>query len=262
MIHPSAIIHPKARIAPDVEIGPFAVIDQDVALGSGCQVGPHVYLTGRALIGEGNQFHAGAVIGDAPQDLAYKGEATGVTIGDHNVFREHVTVHRSSKASEPTSIGSNNLFMAHCHVGHNSRIGSHVIMANGALLGGYTQVQDRAFISGNCLVHQFTRVGTLALMQGGSGISKDLPPCTIARDTNTICGLNTVGLRRVGVSAPERLELKKIYHLLFLSGKNLTGMIEEAERECSFPLSRKLIEFIREAPRGVCLPGPASTPKI
>jgi len=155
------------------------------------------------------------VIGDAPQDLKYKGDPTRLAIGDNNVFRENVTVHRSNTSGTQTIIGSHNLLMAGAHVGHNSEVGSHVIIANGALLGGHVSVADRAFISGNCLVHQFVRVGTLALMQGGAAISKDLPPFTVARGDNGICGLNTVGLRRAGFTTSQRLVLKKVYHALF-----------------------------------------------
>ena len=228
MIHPTAIIHPKAKLDATVQVGPFAVIDAGVELGANCIVGPHVYLTGETKIGTGNRFHAGCVIGDAPQDLKYKDEPTRLRIGDENVFREHVTIHRSTKSDAETIIGSHNFFMANSHVAHNCTVGDHAILANGALLGGHAVVQDRAFISGNGLVHQFTRVGTLALMQGGAAISKDLPPFTVAFRENEICGLNIVGLRRAGFTAEQRLELKRLYHLLFRSGKNLREALAEA----------------------------------
>jgi UDP-N-acetylglucosamine acyltransferase len=201
MIHPTAIVHPRARLDPTVTIGPYAVIEEHVVLGPDCVVGPQVHLTGHTTIGAGNRFHAGCVIGDAPQDLKYAGAPTRLRIGDHNVFREHVTVHCAAGEAGETVVGAHNFLMAHSHVAHDGRLGNHVILANGALLGGHVSVGDRAFISGNCLVHQFVRIGTLALMQGGSGISKDLPPYTVARGDNGICGLNTVGLRRAGVSA-------------------------------------------------------------
>jgi UDP-N-acetylglucosamine acyltransferase len=252
MIHPTAIIHPKAKLDATAEIGPFAVIDGGVELGAHCVVGPHVYLTGETKIGAHNKFHAGCVIGDAPQDLKYKGEPTRLRIGDRNVFREHVTVHRSTTLDGETIIGSDNFLMANAHVGHNSRLGDHVIIANGALLGGHAVVHDRAFISGNCLVHQFTRVGTLAIMQGGAGISKDLPPFTIARGDNGICGLNAVGLRRAGFTAEQRLELRKIYHLLFRGGGNFKTAIAEARKNFSSPAAKALLDFVAEAKRGVC----------
>ena len=252
MIHPTASIHPQAKIGANVRIGPYAVIDADVELGPDCNVGPHVYLTGVTQIGAGNKFHAGCVIGDAPQDLKYKDEPTRLRIGDQNVFREHVTVHRSNKLAEDTVVGSNNLFMAGAHVAHNCIIGNHVIMANGAMLGGHAEVQDRAFISGNCLVHQFCRVGTLAIMQGGSAISKDLPPFTVARGDNGICGLNTVGLRRSGFSAEERLALKKLYHTLFRTTKSFRSALEGAQKEFASPGAKIMLEFLKAAKRGVC----------
>ena len=252
MIHPTAIIHPQAKLGANVRVGPYVVIDGDVDLGDGCLVGPQVYLTGVTKIGAGNQFHAGCVIGDAPQDLKYHGEPTRLVIGDHNVFREHVTVHRSNKLAEATEVGSHNFFMACSHVAHNCVVGNHVILANGALLGGHAIVQDRAFISGNSLVHQFCRVGTLAIMQGGSAISKDLPPFTVARGSNGICGLNTIGLRRAGFSAEERLELKKLYHFLFRSGIMLRAALAEANKRFTTPGAINLLEFVANTKRGVC----------
>jgi UDP-N-acetylglucosamine acyltransferase len=252
MIHPTAIIHPQAKLGANVRVGAYAVIDAGVELGADCVVGPHAYLTGVTKIGAGNQFHAGSVIGDAPQDLKYHGEPTRLVIGDSNVFREHVTIHRSNKLDEDTVVGSHNFFMAGAHVAHNCLVGSHVIFANGATLGGHVTVQDRAFISGNCLVHQFCRVGTLAIMQGGSAISKDLPPFTVARGDNGICGLNTVGLRRAGFSAAERLELKKLYHALFRREKLFRSALTEAEKVFTGAGAKVMLEFIAAAKRGVC----------
>ena len=252
MIHPTAVIHPKAQLDATVRVGPYAVIDAGVVLGPHCRVGPHVYLTGQTTVGAHNTFFAGCVIGEAPQDLKYKGESTGLRVGDHNVFREHVTVHRSTRPDSETELGSNNLLMAHCHVGHNSVVGNHVILANGVLLGGHVRVEDRAFLSGNCLVHQFVRVGTLALMQGGSAISKDLPPFSVARGDNGICGLNTVGLRRAGISAADRLELKKLYHALFRSGRKLREAMAAAEQEFRSAVAQTLLRFLAGSKRGVC----------
>ncbi len=252
VIHPTAIIHPKAKLDSTVRVGPYAVIDEGVELGAHCVVGPHVYLTGLTTIGTHDSFHAGCVIGDAPQDLKYQGEPTRLRIGDHNVFREHVTIHRSTKTDGETVVGSHNFLMANGHIGHNSRLGDHIIIANGVLLGGYVTVQDRAFLSGNCLVHQFTRVGKLALMQGGSAISQDLPPFTVAQRDNEICGLNVIGLRRAGFAAEQRLELKRIYRKLFRSGKNLRAAIEEAQKTFTSPVAKTLQDFVAEAKRGVC----------
>lgn len=252
MIHPTAMIHPKAKVDSTAQVGPFAVIDEGIELGPNCMVGPHVYLTGWTTVGPGNVFHAGCVIGDAPQDLKYRGEPTRLRIGDHNVFREHVTVHRSNKTAEETVIGSRNFFMQHSHVAHNCVIGNEVILAGGALLAGHAAVHDRAFISGNGLVHQFCRVGTLAMMQGGAAISQDLPPFCVATRTNEMCGLNTIGLRRAGIPAAERLELKRVYQLLFRSGKHLREALEEARKSFTGGPAKVLMDFVAGARRGVC----------
>jgi UDP-N-acetylglucosamine acyltransferase len=252
VIHPTAIVHPKAEVDPSVVIGPYAVIDQFVRIAAHCVLGPHVYITGNSWIGEHNQFFAGAVIGEAPQDLKYRSAPTGLRIGSHNVFREHVTVHRSTKAEEETSIGSHNFLMAGSHVAHNCRVGDQVIIANGALLGGHVVVEDRAFISGNCLVHQFVRVGALALMQGGSAISKDLPPFTIARWDNGMCGLNVVGLRRAGFTPAERLELRQLYRALFRTEAKLQTAIAQASQRFTSKPAKLLLEFVAAAKRGLC----------
>jgi len=252
MIHPAAIIHPQAQLDPTVGVGPFAIIDEHVIVGPNCRIGPHAHLTGHTTIGANNSFHTSCVIGDAPQDLKYKGEPTRLLIGDNNVFREHATVHRSNKEPEETVIGSHNFFMAHCHVGHNAQVANQVIVVNGALLAGHALVQDRAFISGNCLVHQFVRVGMLALMQGGAAISKDLPPYCLARGYNRICGLNAIGLRRAGVGSEQRLELKRLYHALFRSGEKLSVALAAAREEFKGDCARVLLEFVATSQRGIC----------
>jgi UDP-N-acetylglucosamine acyltransferase len=251
-IHPTAVVHPSARIGEGCVIGAHAVIDEHVALGPRCVVGPGVYLTGHTTIGIENRFHAGAVIGDAPQDFKYTGAPTRLRIGDRNVFREHVTVHRSNKPEEDTVIGSGNFLMAGSHVGHNCHLGDDNILANGALLAGHVTLADRAFISGNCLVHQFCRIGRLALMQGRAGISQDLPPFTIARGANGICGLNVVGLRRAGVSGEDRLELKRLYHRMFRSGGLRADILAAARTEFPSLLCREFIDFVAATRRGVC----------
>ena len=253
MIHPTAIVHPGARLDPTVEVGPYAIVGEHVVLGPACVIGAQVHLTGHTVIGAHNRFHTGCVIGDAPQDLKCRHEATRLRIGDHNVFREHVTIHRSNRVEEETMVGSHNFLMAHSHVGHNARLGDRIILANGALLAGHVVVQDRAMISGNCLVHQFVRVGTLALMQGGAAISKDLPPCTVARGYNSICGLNTVGLRRAGLTPEERLELRQLYRWLFRSNRNLRAALAGARSEFTGAWARVLLDFVAESRRGVCV---------
>jgi UDP-N-acetylglucosamine acyltransferase len=252
MIHSTAIIHPKARVEESVEVGPYAVIDEGVEVGAGCRLGPYVYLTGQTTVGRDNEFHAGCVIGNASQDLKYKGDPTGLRIGDNNVFREHVTVNRSSDAAEDTILGSNNLLMAGSHVGHNSRLGNHVRLANGCMLGGHVEVHDYAIISGNCMCHQFVRIGTLAMMQGGSGVSMDLPPYTMAVGNNGICGLNVVGLRRAGFDDAQRLELKRLYRFVFQGTLPLRRAIEEAYAQFHSAPARVMLGFMKASERGVC----------
>ena len=252
MIHPSAIIHPGAELDSSVVVGAYAVIDDHVVVGAGCRIGPHVHLTGHTTIGNGNVFHTGCVMGDAPQDLKYKDAPTRLRIGAHNVFREHVTMHRANKESEDTVIGSHNLLMVNCHVGHNACLGNHIIIANGALLAGHVQIEDRVFISGNCLAHQFVRIGTLALMQGGAAISKDLPPYTVARGDNGICGLNMVGLRRAGITSEQRLELKRLYRALFRSCLPLSNALQASRKEFTSVLACALLDFVAASNRGVC----------
>jgi UDP-N-acetylglucosamine acyltransferase len=252
VIHPTAIVHPGARLDATVQVGPYAIIDKDVAVGAQCIVGPQVYLTGRTTIGAHNRFYVGCVIGEEPQDLKYAGDPTGLRIGDRNVFREHVTVHRSNKVAEETVIGSECFLMAHSHVAHNCHLGDGVILANGALLAGHVTVGDRAFISGNCIAHQFVRIGTLALMQGGSAVSQDLPPYTILSQGNGICGLNAIGLRRASFTAAERLELKQLYRLLFREGLNLRMALADAQTRFTSAPAKVLMGFVSASKRGVC----------
>lgn len=259
MIHPSAVIHPSAKLGANVRVGPCAVIEAGVELGDDCIVGPQVCLLGATTIGKGNRFHAGCVIGDAPVDVKYKGDPTRLRIGDHNIFREHVTVNCSNNMTEDTVIGSHNFLTPHAHVGHNTIVGNHVILGGGCFLAGHVVVQDRAFISGNCLVHQFCRVGTLAMMQGGSAISKDLPPFTVAHDVNEMTGLNVIGLRRAGLTPDERMEVKRLYRALFRSGKLLREAIAEAQTTFTSAAAKTMLEFVASSKRGVCAdPGAGS----
>lgn len=253
MIHPTACIHPKAQVDPTVSVGPFAVIDAHVVLGPRCVLGPHVYLTGHTTIGAGNRFFAGAVVGEAPQDLKYRGAPSRLRVGDNNRFREGVTINRGNEESEDTVIGSDCLFMACSHVGHNCQLGNQIILANGVLLGGHVHVHDRAFLGGNALVHQFVRIGMLAMMQGGAAISKDLPPFTIARGDNAISGLNTIGLRRSGMVAEQRLELRRLFHALFRVEQPLRAAAEQARASFTSEPARMLLDFVASATRGVCM---------
>ncbi len=253
MIHPTAQIHPGAQLGEGCSVGAYSVIDEHVVLGPGNVVSPGVHLTGHTTVGARNRFHAGAVIGDAPQDLKYAGQPTRLIIGDDNQFREHVTIHRSNSLAEDTVIGNGNLFMAGSHVGHNSRVGNQNVIANGALLAGHVEVADRAFISGNCLVHQFCRIGRLAMMHGGTAISKDLPPFCIVRALNRLCGLNIVGLRRAGFSSAERLALKQAYRRVFRSNDRFQAGLAAAQQEFSaVPVVQEFIAFSARSKRGLC----------
>jgi UDP-N-acetylglucosamine acyltransferase len=252
LIHPTAVVHPRAQLDPSVSVGPYAVIDEHVTLGAGCVVGPHAYLTGHTSIGANNRFHAGCVVGDAPQDLKYKGAPTRLRLGDGNVVREHATLHRSATEEGATVVGDNNFIMAGAHIGHNCCVGSHVILANGVLLAGHVEVGDRVMLGGGSAVHQFCRVGTLAMLGGVYPLTKDLPPYTLAAGQNLLHGLNVVGLRRAGFTDEQRLELKRLYRLLFRSGLNTRDALARGEREFTSPHTRVLIEFMKASQRGVC----------
>ena len=252
MIHPTAIIHPSAKLHESVRVGPYSVIDEHVTVGAGCELAPHVHLTGYTTIGAENRFHTGCVIGDAPQDLKYGGEPTWLIIGDRNLFREYVTAHRSNTPGEDTRIGTKNFFMANSHIGHNSIIGNNVILANGVLIAGHVIIGDGAFIAGNAVVHQFCRVGTMAMMQGCAGVSLDLPPFTIVRGINGMCGLNSIGLKRAGFSSEERLQLKKAYHAIFLSDELLKDALQKARSKFTGVLAEQLIDFVATSQRGTC----------
>lgn len=251
-IHPTAIVDPRAEIDPSADIGPYVVIDGPVIIGARTRVMAHVFLTSNTRIGDDNVLHPGAVIGDEPQHLGYRGAESAVRIGDRNVFREHTEVQRSWQAGEETVIGDDNYLMSHAHVGHDCRLGNRIIVASGALMGGHVEIADQAFISGNSVVHQHVRVGRLALLRGLTRVSRDVPPYCIAGDTNELSGLNVIGLRRSGLANERIRALRRTYLRLFRGRRNLRlamAEIEEAERT---PEIDELLEFIRTSRRGVC----------
>ncbi|MBI4524886.1 MAG: acyl-ACP--UDP-N-acetylglucosamine O-acyltransferase [Deltaproteobacteria bacterium] len=253
-IHPTAVIDPGAAIHPEAEIGPYVVVSGKVRIGRGTIVMGHAYISGWTEIGDHNEIHPGAVLGGPPQDKAYRGEESYLKIGDRNIFREHVQVHRGTGAGSATLIGEQNFLMAGSHVGHNCRLGDHIVLANGALLGGHVEVGDRAFISGHCVVHQFVRVGELSLMRGLSGTSRDVPPYTIVDWQHTVRGLNVVGLRRAGFEERKIRELKEAFRILFRQGRNLALAVQEVE--ASGARSQEvaaLLKFITSSKRGVCV---------
>jgi UDP-N-acetylglucosamine acyltransferase len=252
-IHPTAVIDSKAEVDSEVEIGPYVVIEGQVKVRRGTRIMAHAYLTGSTEIGENNEIHSGAVLGDAPQDKAYNGQETYLKVGDHNVIREHVQVHRGTDPGSSTIVGNHNFLMANAHVGHNCRLGDNIILANGALLGGYVEVGDHVFISGNCVVHQFVRIGPFALMRGLSGTSRDVPPYAIVDWQHTIRGVNTVGLKRAGFDESRIREIRETFRVLFRKGRNLTLAVEEVEngKRASQDVVA-LLQFIKSSKRGVC----------
>lgn len=252
-VHPTAIISPKAKIADDVEVGPYAIVDDYVTLAKGVKVYAHAYITGFAKIGENTEVHMGAVIGHAPQDWGFKKEIQStVRVGKNNLIREYATIHRGSKEGSATLIGDNNFIMAHSHVAHDCRIGNRIVLANGSLLAGYVEVEDSAFISGNVVVHQFVRIGRLAMIGGLSRISKDVPPFMLAKGESRIYAINAVGLKRVGYSQEQREKIRQIFRILYRSKMNLSqalGVLKHqtlsAEIEC-------ILKFIENSKRGIC----------
>jgi UDP-N-acetylglucosamine acyltransferase len=253
-IHPTAVISPGARLGKGVVIGPFSVIDDDVEIGTGTILGPHATILRFTTLGRNCRIHSGAVLGDLPQDQAYSGAESRVEIADSCVIREGVTIHRGTRPGSVTSVGEGSLLMACSHVGHNSRVGRRVTLANGALLAGYSEIGDQAFISGNCLVHQFSRVGRLAMMSGGSATQMDVPPYCITQSltANRVVNLNVIGLRRAGIASAERLALKRAFDLLYRSGLGTTEAVTAIENQLEGDAIRELCRFIRASQRGIC----------
>lgn len=258
MIHSTAIVSPAAVLAPDVHAGPYAIIEEGVEIGPGCRIEAHAQVLRGVKMGARNTVGHGAVIGGDPQSLGFDtSRLTGVRIGDDNIFREHVTIHRSAIEGGQTAIGSHNFIMGGCHVGHDAVIGDQNVMANHVLLAGHVTIGNRCFLGGAAVFHQFIRVGDLAMVQGNSSFSKDIPPfCTGFRE-NRVEGLNVVGLRRAGFDSAVRLDLKRAWTAVIQSA---LGMIKGAAAvletgEWSEP-SRQLLEFIsRSGNKGVAGPG-------
>ena len=250
-IHPTAVVDRAAEIHPSADIGPHVVIDGPVRIGARTRILAGAYLTGRTQLGADNVVHPGAVIGHEPQDLAYAGAPTGLRIGDRNVFREHTEVHRGTQPETWTEIGDDNYLMSQVHVGHNCRLGRRVIMATGAVLGGHVVVDDQAFISGNCVVHQHCRVGQLAIMRGLSRASRDVPPFAIMDETHTVRGLNRVGLRRAGFDAARIRALAMAFRMLFRVRTNMRQAMARVEAEVHSPDVDYLLAFMRASTRGV-----------
>lgn len=251
-IHPTAVVSPKAELDSSVEVGPHAIIEDHVKIGAGTRIWANAYLTGYTEIGRDNQIHMGAVIGHEPQDLSFKRNCRSyLKIGDRNVIREYVTIHRGTEPESTTVIGDENLLMVSCHVAHNCVIGNRVIIANAALLSGHVHVADRAFISGGVVIHQFTRIGRLAMLSGNGRFSMDVPPFLIGAERNEVHALNMVGLKRAEIPAKAQAELKQLFKLLFRSSLNVAQAVKEAGTLTTVE-ARELVEFVRSSTNGVC----------
>jgi UDP-N-acetylglucosamine acyltransferase len=253
-IHRTAIIDPEAKLGVDVEIGAYVVINGCVEIGDHTTIASHAVIDGNVRIGSRNTIGHGAVIGSAPQDLSFTPDRkTYVEIGSENVIREHCTIHRGSADESATKIGDKNFLMAGAHVGHNCEIGSGVIIANNCLLGGHVRVGDGAFLGGACVFHQNMTVGRLAITQGASAFSKDIPPFVIAAERNYVFGLNVIGMRRAGFSAKDRDEIKAAFKLVYTSGLNVSEALAKAGEMKFAGAAREFIDFIAAAKkRGIC----------
>jgi UDP-N-acetylglucosamine acyltransferase len=257
-IHPTAIISPQARIDPTVDIGPYVIIEDEVTVGPYCRIYPHVFINGYTTIGAHNEIHAGAIIGDLPQDLAFKDCRSYVRIGDHNVIREGVTIHRGTTPETATEIGNHCYLMAFSHVAHNCRLADHIKLANGALLAGHVHVGEGSFISGMGLVHQFVRIGRLCMIAGGTRVIQDIPPFMMAWRESEVVGINRVGLKRAGVPSGEIMTLRAAYRLLFRSGQPFRKAFERLQADAASDLVRELIAFL-QAPSKRGISGPPKT---
>ena len=253
MIHSSAVVHPKAHLGDGCEIGPYCVIGEHVVLGARCRLHSHVVIDGDTVLGADNEIFPFASIGLKTQDLKWKGGRTRTEIGDHNTFRECVTVHSATGDGESTVIGSHNHILAYSHVAHNVRLGNHIVMSNVATLAGHVVVEDHAVIGGLTAVHQFSRIGKMAMTGGCSKIVRDVPPFMLAdgnpAETRT---LNKVGMERNGVSEEAQAALRQAHRILFRDGLTIPNALAKIEQELpKHPEVQYLVEFVRSSERGI-----------
>ena len=253
MISPLASIHPDAKIGEGVEIGPFVTIDRDVEIGDGCIIDASATICQYTKLGKNCHVFPSAVIGAVPQDLKFHGEVTWTLIGDNNVLREFVTVHRGTFSKGQTVIGNNNLIMAYCHVAHDCVLHNHIIMSNTTQLAGEVEVDDFAIIGGGTLVHQFSHIGSHVMVQGGSRINKDVPPYVIAaREPIAYCGVNSVGLNRRGFTPEQIHTIQEVYRMIFQGGMNTTQAVAKIEAEMPESAERDtIINFVKASTRGI-----------
>ncbi len=255
MVHPTAIVHPNAKIGNDVKIGPYCMIGENVVLGDGCELVSNVVIDGHTTIGKNNRFFHSAVIGTEPQDLKFKqSDPTRLIIGDNNTFREFTTINKSATLEEPVTIDNGCLLMAYVHVAHNCHIGSNVIIANAVNLAGHITIQDFVTVGGMTAVHQFVQIGAYAFVGGKSGVKMDVPPYTRGEDMPyRLSGLNTVGLQRKGFTTEQINAIKDVYDLFFRTGLNRGDALEKAlEIENPTPEQKLFIEFAQNSNRGLC----------
>ena len=253
MIHPTAVIHARAQIGADCEIGPYCVIGENVVLGDKCRLHSHVVIDGVTTIGSSNEIFPFASIGLKTQDLKWNGGITRTQIGDHNTFREYVTIHSATGDGEATVVGSHNHILAYVHLAHNVTLGDHIIMSNVGTLAGHVTVEDHAVIGGLAAVHQFCRIGRMACIGGCSKVVQDVAPYMLSdgnpAKTRTV---NKVGLERNGISDKAQSALKKAYKILFREGLITTNALARIKSELPpLPEVTHLVEFIRNSTRGI-----------
>jgi UDP-N-acetylglucosamine acyltransferase len=251
-IHPTAVISPEAQLGEGVEIGALAVIDGPVTIGANSVIRPGAFVFGPLTMGRGNTVFTGAVLGERPQHTKYNNEPTSLEIGDHNVFREHVTIHRGTTHAMKTVVGSHNFFMANSHVAHDCVIGNRCVLANGALVAGHCVLQDNVILSGNTAVHQFVRLGRLSMISGCSATGKDIPPFIIQQGLDTISGVNIVGMKRAGMSHPQINAVRTAFKILFREGLVLPAAMAKMERELGpSDVIQEMLTFLRGCTKGI-----------
>jgi UDP-N-acetylglucosamine acyltransferase len=253
MKQPLAYIHPDAKISSSVVVDPFVTIDKNVEIGEGTWIGSNVTIMEGVRIGKNCKIFPGAVIGAIPQDLKFKGEETLAIIGDNTTLREYVTVNRGTAAKGKTVVGDNCLLMAYCHVAHDCVVGNNVIMSNSTQLAGEVVVDDFAILSGAVLVHQFSHIGSHVMIQGGSRVTKDVPPfVTAGRDPLSFAGVNSNGLRRRGYNNEQIRDIQDVYRYLYQSGMNTSHAVERITAELPATKERdEILLFIKNSPRGI-----------
>ncbi len=251
-VHPTAVISPEAELGEGVTVGPFAVIEGPVTIGPECVIKAHAHLYGKVTMGRGNVVFSGAVIGEQPQHLRYGGEPTSVEIGDNNIFRENVTIHRGTSHSWLTKIGHHNFFMAGSHVAHDCQIGNDCILANNALVGGHCVLADNVFLSGNSALHQWVRVGRLAFLSGCSASTKDIPPFFVQQGIDNVVGVNLIGMKRAGLQGDQIDGVKAAFRYLCRTQLTLPAAILRIETELShIDTVQEMLAFLHDCPKGI-----------